>query len=393
MNFVIALFCFLFVAVFSSQTLVDICDTMIVATAIYLIIKNKDYSFLRTISKTWYFWIGWLIVIFLGLFINNNPMPWLYFLEFRWCISFASMIYLLLRITNIDVFINSLSITMLFLNFVSIFLYFARNDERAGGIYNGVMAYSQNLGMVTCFFVTYLLYSTKNKFSIKNQKVLLALSLSCIILVLITLTRGIWIASAIGISLSSFFIHKKIFTYTVVTIIFLFSVLTLFSPSFKSRIRANDYLTQTSNFQRKNILRANLEIFKDYPILGTGYTQNNLRLTEYYKKLNIPEDEFKSHAHNQYLQFAAGTGILGLIFYLIFLSSIFFHALNGYFKSKDMSIRILYIALVSAIVSFMIASLTESNFSISKNRFLFLFFCALIVAQKYKDKTTDSILK
>lgn len=35
MNYIIGLFCFLFLAVFTSQTLVDLCDTLIVATALY----------------------------------------------------------------------------------------------------------------------------------------------------------------------------------------------------------------------------------------------------------------------------------------------------------------------------------------------------------------------
>ncbi len=388
MTYLIGLICFLFVAVFSSQTLVDVSDTFIVLTAGILIYKNKDYSFLKSISKIWYFWTGWLVVIFWGLYLNSQQFPWIYFLEFRWFISFFAMIYVLYQIENITNLMKYLGLTTLILNTIAIFLYFYRNDDRAGGIYNGIMAFSQNMGMVVCFFVTYLtcIYKYKINLSSRFKKLFLIVATTSILLVLMTMTRGVWLASIIGISVSAFFIPKRVFMYTLVGIILLFTSVSYLNASFKDRIYSKSYGAETSNSQRKHLWQANFAIFKDYPFLGAGYTLNNSRLTEYYAKLNIPADEFKSHAHNQYLHFSAGTGLVGLIFYLIFIGAIFQIALKGYLKANDIVLKTTYLSLLSAFISFLIAGLTESNFSISKNRLLFIFFCAFIVSIELKTK-------
>jgi O-antigen ligase len=278
--------------------------------------------------------------------------------------------------------------TILFLNLTALTLYFVRQDERAGGIYNGVMAFSQNMGLVVCFFVTYLtcVYKYQLKLSALYKKLLFTVALSSVILVLLTMTRGVWLAAIVGISVSAFFIPKRVFAYTLAGIIILFSSVTYFSSTFKDRIYSRTDGSQTSNSQRKNLWKANTSIFLDYPIIGAGYSLNNSRLTEYYKKLNIQDDGFRSHAHNQYLHFAAGTGILGLLFYLFFIGSIFKDALKGYLQSSDNHTKSIYLSLLSSFISFLIAGLTESNFSISKNRLLFLFLCSFIISIGIKSK-------
>lgn len=119
---------------------------------------------------------------------------------------------------------------------------------------------------------------------------------------------------------------------------------------------------------------------------------NNERLTEYYDKLQIPQTELKSHAHNQFLHFAAGTGLLGLVIFLFFLGSIFRSGILGFIQNNDTLIKSIYLSLLSSFICFVAAGLTESNFSISKNRFFFLFYCAFIIAlaikENLKSKTT-----
>jgi O-antigen ligase len=386
MTYLIGLICFLFVAVFSSQTLVDICDTMIVVTAGVLIFKNKDILFLKNFSRIWLFWVSWLVVIFLGLFMNSSEFPWLNFLEFRWFLSFFALIYVLMQIKSMNNLIKSIGVVTLALNIIAIALYFIRDEDRAGGIYHGIMAFSQNMGMVLCFFVTYL--SCVYKFGLHSQLsrrykfIFLLAAITSVYLVLLTLTRGVWISCAMGVSVSALFIPKKVFTYTLICIVLIFAGLSYTNTSFNERVYAKDQSTQVSNNQRKNIWTANFEIFKDFPIFGAGYSENNKRLTEYYDKLNIPQTELKSHAHNQYLHFAAGTGFAGLFMYLIFSGFIFIIALKGYRNTDDISLKTINLSLLSALISFLIAGLTESNFSISKNRLLFLFFCAFIMALK-----------
>lgn len=387
MSYIIGLFCFLFLAVFTSQTLVDICDTLIVGTALYTLIKTKDWVFLNRIISTTWFWGVWLTIILAGYLLNTNSFPWIYFLEFRWFLSLIAMIYLLQKVNDPKKMIGLLGLLMLVLNAVALFLYFYRPDARAGGVNNGVMAFSQNMGLVVCFFVTFITCIYKYQIEFKYKKLFIIVSASSVLLVILTLTRGVWIASALGISITAMFVPKRVFIYTIISIGVLFSALSFLSPSFNQRVYSTSTESKMSNNQRRNIWTANFEIFKDHPLIGVGYTLNNERLTEYYDKLNIPQTELKSHAHNQYLHFAAGTGILGLMMFLIFLGTIFRKGIMGFIQNNDTLIKSVYLSLLSSFICFITAALTESNFSISKNRFFFLFFCAFIVALATKENS------
>lgn len=253
MNYLIGLFCFLFIAVFSSQTLVDICDTLIVGTALYFIVKNKDWAFLKKISKSLWFWGLWLVVILAGYLLNSNSIPWVYFLEFRWFLSLGAMIYLLQKITDPKKMISSLGFLMLLLNLIALVLFIYRPDPRAGGINNAVMAFSQNMGMVVCFFVTFITCIYKYKIEFQHKKLFILVSASSVFLVILTMTRGVWIAAALGISITALFVPKRVFIYTIISISILFSSLTFLSPSFNQRVYSTSPESKMSNSQRKNI--------------------------------------------------------------------------------------------------------------------------------------------
>jgi hypothetical protein len=70
-----------------------------------------------------------------------------------------------------------------------------------------------------------------------------------------------------------------------------------------------------------------IEIFKEYPILGTGINTFN----EAYNKLGLEPvitPSHNAHPHNIYLQFLAETGIIGLSFLLIYLGTFILTALR-----------------------------------------------------------------
>jgi O-antigen ligase len=69
--------------------------------------------------------------------------------------------------------------------------------------------------------------------------------------------------------------------------------------------------------ERKMIWAGHFQIFKENPIFGAGYGQNTKALPRVYLEMGAPPDTLVSHAHNQYLHLAAGTGILGLLSYLL----------------------------------------------------------------------------
>ena len=95
-------------AVFTSQTLVDVSDIILVSFAVVSLTKTKSWSSFLKLFQPAVLWAVWLAVIVIGLLINNlaaNPSSWLVLLEFKWIFSFLCLIYLFQKI-DLEIFIK-----------------------------------------------------------------------------------------------------------------------------------------------------------------------------------------------------------------------------------------------------------------------------------------------
>ncbi|HEY8271320.1 MAG TPA: O-antigen ligase family protein, partial [Pseudobdellovibrionaceae bacterium] len=199
-------------------------------------------------------------------------------------------------------------------------------------------------------------------------------------MVVLSLTRGIWIGFAFALLFCAGFLGRKVFASSVLALVLTAGLLFYGSRRIQNRVMGKTNAESQSNNERMLYWKANLQIFKDYPLWGIGYSQNNIHVEEYLKKEGV-EGLVGTHAHNQYLHFLAGTGLLGLACFLAFLALVFYSLLRRLWqwrKQKSSSDQYyLLLGAFAAILCFAIGSLTESNFSIAKNRFAFLFIAAL----------------
>ncbi len=381
-SWILILFCLAWLATFTSQSLVDLVDFLVVITALTVAAKNKELTQLFKIFAPAKLWPVWIFIIAVGLTINvglSNAKPWLEALEFRWILTFLSLIYL----TNIFVkseegtrqkILNVLSPLVLLMNLAAVVIYFSKSELRAGGIMNSVMPFSHNLGMLLCF---YLFISLKTDF--KNLRKLDYVHLSIVVsgafLLLVTLTRGVWVGAAGGILLSAFLVNKKLFAKVFVGLILVSTIVLATQPKIYDRFFGKTESEAASNSERIALWKGNLRIIQDYPVLGVGYQQNKTHLRKYYDEFGYPPGQRISHAHNQYLQNWGGTGTLGLLCYLAFL----FFLLKPMFQSLKLQTgfdKYFQLGLIAAVVCFLIGGLTEANFNIAKNRILFLLIAA-----------------
>lgn len=67
---------------------------------------------------------------------------------------------------------------------------------------------------------------------------------------------------------------------------------------------------------REELWKANLEFFRLRPLLGVGWRQNQELSGIYFDYLHPGSDYFQGHAHNNFLDTLAGTGILGTLSWL-----------------------------------------------------------------------------
>ncbi|MNL17551.1 O-Antigen ligase [compost metagenome] len=162
------------------------------------------------------------------------------------------------------------------------------------------------------------------------------------------------------------------------------------STKIRNRVAETVTMTNQGDQERITIWKANWEMVKDHPMIGIGYSQNKVRLREYYDKTGVAPGYFEGHAHNEYIHLLSGTGILGLICYLIFLGYAFRAAYLAYKNSRDSISKGLGLGLMGAMTCFYVGSLTESNFSIGKNRHMILFLMAWAVFLWLKERNSQN---
>lgn len=377
---------FFWAALHTSQSFVDLADFLLVVAALVTAKKNQDLKFMWKAFQPYFLWIVWIAIIISG-FIFGAPVEaktalkliW----EFRWFVSFICYIYLFKKIQWNELQIRYFTWVLLLYSVLDLFLFFVDydRDPRAGGLFGHSMPFAHTMGPAALFllFISFKkwLEAPKNSWDRVTYFVTPILSSAMVVL---SFTRGVWIGFAAALLICSGLLGRKIFIGVLTALVLVGSVLFVGSERIQSRVMGKTNAESQSNQERKLYWKANYQIFKDYPLVGIGYSQNNIHVEEYLKKAGI-DWMTGGHAHNQYIHFLAGTGILGLSCFLAFLFlvfySVFLHLLELR-KQRPFSDRYyLLVGVFAGMLCFVIGSLTESNFSIAKNRFMFLFLAAV----------------
>lgn len=254
---------------------------------------------------------------------------------------------------------------------------------RPNGFFGVTLTLASSVGMYFCWSLSRLLYQTEVQWSRRHLLNIASCSAS-VLIICISFTRGSWIATLLAAIAIVIFYNKRLIRYFIPGIIALFTLLWFTFPEFKDRIKSFDELTNANHFERIKIWRANWAIVQDYPIFGIGFDENKRRIQTYYDRLGTP-DTFISHAHNTFLDFFAGTGFLGLLFYSIFIVFLFVYSLRLYRSYKrqpqaDPAIMALTLAFLGMQLIIHISGLTECTFRDKELNHQFIFFAALTMA-------------
>ncbi len=144
---------------------------------------------------------------------------------------------------------------------------------------------------------------------------------------------------------------------------------------FHSRYFYNMY--GRSNLMRALQYKTSYKMFKENPLLGVGFRgfeENSLKTQKKYNlyyKLNLQgiERQFKGHAHNNFLEFLTGMGILGFILLLLF----------HIFWFYELNIWNTYAATlgIPVIVAFFVSGLVQSTIIDGENMFLVMMVYAI----------------
>jgi O-antigen ligase len=399
-------FCLFFTALVSSQSGMDFFSGVMFLTAIYWTIRNRGNSWHWPRIGLLVFFVVWFAVIALGLTLNPvQGSFWDQLFEFRWMIDFYVFVLFISTYSEDPRTLKFFSLMMTVASAMAIAFYFLGYNPltedfavrahnlvdprfRAGGLFDHAMPLAHSYGPLFLVFAGLVLANIKDlkKFSIWTY---LGVGLMGIT-ILLTYTRGVWIGTACGLILMGFILNRKWGLYILGSILFAGVIAFTASTKMSSRITETIMMTNRGDEERLTIWKANWEMVKDNPLVGIGYSQNKARLREYYDKLGVPQGYFEGHAHNEYIHLLSGTGLLGLLCYLIFIIYAFRAAVLAYKNARDNQTKGIALGLMGAMTCFYIGSLTEANFSIGKNRHMILFLMAWAVFLWLKERNIQN---
>jgi len=177
---------------------------------------------------------------------------------------------------------------------------------------------------------------------------------------ILTYTRGSWMATGIGVILMSLLTNA----WLVWVWIALFAVAFAAAPGVASRLASITNITGGTAGFRMKLWRIAAGIIREHPLIGVGIGNYYDVFTEYiFRHPELSVGWVIYGAHNSYLTFWAETGIFGILsFVAIILISIKYGLYLSRAKAKDRYLSWINSAIVAGVIGFAINSLTSNSF-------------------------------
>jgi O-antigen ligase len=261
---------------------------------------------------------------------------------------------------------------------------FGDTTFRAIGSFNIPLTFAYSFGFLgTVFSVAFLM--RRRTYSGAKQIVGI-LAIGCIFCgVLATGVRGAWLAG--GVTLVSLlpFMPRRVAFSAIVCSVAIVAALIGSSESVCRRAVSIVDLREHSNAGRFKIWRGHLAIASDYPILGVGLGQSNKHVGRYYEQLGIRDGQV-GHAHNNFVEFLAGTGIVGLTLYVCVCTFFLRRSYAAYRRHRDQDAgppgfyASLSLGAFAAQIYLHTGGMTEVNFTDGEVNHAIVFVWAVVIA-------------
>lgn len=394
-----------FTACFISWKLFDIAIVLMLLTILTTSPKKhwqywKNLEIFRPLKIFNFFIFSFMLIVLAG-YVFKTPLKedqWTDIFSFRWILGF----YILLAVTpNISIenktaswlgkYLMMLLVGGLAYQYYGYFYlpHTETTDSRFMGFFHNTNHYSLCISLMWAYVMGWVSVDL-----VEDKK--LNRTLACTLFILSicifgSLGRSAWMGCGAA-AIVCIWTYRRHTVLRRASLGILLSILALIAfdiGSIMERLMYSlDFSPNNANSLRISLWRANWAIFKDNFLLGVGYLENIKLIPLYYSKLNISNVEFYSHAHNQYLQVLAGSGLLGLICYLgIFTSAlVYFYARFKHGSSQFQ--RKLALSATLTLVTFLFESFTESPFLLREPRNLLMLLMATTFVWCQTDQKT-----
>lgn len=378
-----------------SQSLLDFMIMLIFICFTVDLSRNKnEYLLVRKPYLFEYGFIFYIFAIIAGFLILNitEYEAWYRLYKFHWIINFYLFVWAFTHykidfIQWIKFFCfaylapNIYSIAATFYGYDWIFQRSIENFRLLGLVQSATYHAHAN-GLLLIFFLVVLFFKFK-KLSLSYKLLSIFAVALMAFSIFLTFTRGIWLSLTITTLIFSFFQQRKLFLVGLISA----SVLTLglynFSEKFKERVE-HSMQTKSADHERWDLFSVHLKLVKDSPVVGIGYADNLSHTpAETWTKYGYPAGNINSHAHNQFLNVVATTGVLGLIPFLLFYFWFFvtnFRLVLEFKNQNKTNHYILAMACLMTQLEFLIANITDVGFEYTKIRSIVLLVWAIVFA-------------
>jgi len=226
----------------------------------------------------------------------------------------------------------------------------------------------------------FLLFLKKNNILLKKSLIsgfCFGILLIFITVLYYTHSRGAWMGLFYGIC--SFFIlyllpKRKRLIAGILVLLITFAILSI------------PYITNFISIQLKGDVRpaiweSSLYMISMKPILGWGkgaffifYPQ--FRITDYW--LTKSPTDLTNHAHNEFLQITAETGIVGLLIFILLIAQILRIGIKKLDLYKNTSEKVLLISFISSTIALLTHNLVCNNLQINSSAAMLWLLCGLV---------------
>jgi len=177
----------------------------------------------------------------------------------------------------------------------------------------------------------------------------------------LTLTRNVWLASFVVITIAFFIRFRRWLPAYAVAVALLLSLVATQAPQHWSRLTSIVNLEDPSNYDRLCMAEAGLHMIADRPLFGIGPG-----MVEYYYPIYRHPTALRAevmHLHNTLLQLAAERGILTVGAYLWLMIAALWLCYRGYQRGGGLAgpRADLYLGVMLALVALNIAGIFEAN--------------------------------
>lgn len=340
---------------------------------------DKKFQFFSLIC------LGYFLIIFLSIFFHDGLEGDYSHLGRKIHFLFAPFIFLVISQADISInkIINSVKLGLIILGLICIYQFF-NNVERPSGMINPNV-----VGDLTSLMLFISLTNFFTESASKKILTFIAFFMGLLVIIL-SGSRGSWL-SFIFLSFTYFLLfYKSIISIKLksfLTLIFLTLSILIFQNQTISQ-RSYDAIHEiaswnsgieksTSSGIRLDMWKAGLEAFKDAPVFGYGFRNENKVVSEYSKN-NKELIRSKTHLHNEYITHLVSAGMIGLVAILVFFIAPLRILLKYHIENQEnLNSKI----GVLVIVGYMTFGLTHISISEEHLNAFYIFFMSLSLSK------------